>query len=322
MNQPNLFIIGAPKCGTTAWHKYLGQHPDIFFSEAKEPHFFCEDFPNFRWAKNLSDYNKLFSNLPKSKYTGEASVMYLFSEVAIKNLFKFNPNAKLLAFIRSPESFFVSYHSQLYLSLDEQVEDPETAWSLQAARKNGSQLPKNCREPKFLQYREVCRFGQQLQRVLDYFPSDQLKVILFEEWTKNPRSTYKDVMNFLDLQDNGFSDFRQINSKRENRYRWLGQLVRRPPAVLLSAATLAKKILGLDRLGFANRIRQLNERDKQTHARVSESFKHQLHLELADDRELLESLLGHTIDSWYRPQALRTSSKSDRLPKAPTGERK
>ena len=322
MNQPNLFIIGAPKCGTTAWYSYLGQHPDINFSEAKEPHFFCKDFPNFCWAKNLCDYNELFSNLPKSKYIGEASVMYLYSEVAIKNIFKFNPNAKLLAFIRSPESFFVSYHSQIYLSLDEEVEAPEVAWNLQAARKNGQQLPKNCREPKFLQYRDVCRFGHQLQRVRDYFPADQLKLILFEEWTKDPHSTYAEIMKFLELPNNGFSDFRQINSKRENRYRWLGQLVRRPPAFLLSAASLTKRLLGLNRLGFASRVRQLNEREKRNHAQLSDRFKKQLYLELADDRLKLESLLGHPIDSWNRHQAPRTNPESDIAAKAPIGEKR
>jgi len=38
--KPNFFIVGAPKCGTTALHTYLGQHPDIFVSEPKEPNYF------------------------------------------------------------------------------------------------------------------------------------------------------------------------------------------------------------------------------------------------------------------------------------------
>ena len=300
MNQPNLFILGAPKCGTTAWYEYLNQHPEIAFSKAKEPHFFCEDFPRFRWAKNLNDYNKLFSTLPKSKYIGEASVMYLSSKVAIKNIFDFNPNAKLLAFIRSPESFFISYHSQLCLSLDEQVEDPETAWNLQATRKNGNRLPKNCREPKFLQYLDACRFGHQLARVRKYFPANQLKVILLEQWTKDPRATYAEVMQFLDLPDDGFSNFRRINAKRKNRFRWLGQLVRRPPAPLLSAAAIIKKSLGLQRLGLANLVRQLNEHEKRTHNKISELCRNTIISELAEDRRLLESVLGYSIDSWPR----------------------
>ena len=30
MPKPNLFIVGAPKCGTTFLYHYLKKHPDIF----------------------------------------------------------------------------------------------------------------------------------------------------------------------------------------------------------------------------------------------------------------------------------------------------
>ncbi len=37
---PNLIVIGAMKCGTTALHRYLGLHPGIFMSSPKELNFF------------------------------------------------------------------------------------------------------------------------------------------------------------------------------------------------------------------------------------------------------------------------------------------
>jgi len=37
MIKPNFLIIGSPKCGTTSLYNYLGQHPDIEFSDVKEP---------------------------------------------------------------------------------------------------------------------------------------------------------------------------------------------------------------------------------------------------------------------------------------------
>lgn len=49
---PNFFIVGAPKCGTTAWATYLSNHPDIFVPKAKEPHFFTTDHANYRWSKS------------------------------------------------------------------------------------------------------------------------------------------------------------------------------------------------------------------------------------------------------------------------------
>ena len=43
MTKPNLFIVGAPKCGTSSMYDYLAQHPDIYMSERKEPRFFGSD---------------------------------------------------------------------------------------------------------------------------------------------------------------------------------------------------------------------------------------------------------------------------------------
>ena len=41
MTMPNFLIIGAAKSGTSALWRYLGEHPDIFMSKKKEPHFFA-----------------------------------------------------------------------------------------------------------------------------------------------------------------------------------------------------------------------------------------------------------------------------------------
>ena len=43
--KPNLFIVGAMKCGKTAWYEYLRTHRDIFMSVPKEPSFFDFDVP-------------------------------------------------------------------------------------------------------------------------------------------------------------------------------------------------------------------------------------------------------------------------------------
>lgn len=37
---PNLVVIGAMKCGTSALHRYLDRHPQIEMSEPKELNFF------------------------------------------------------------------------------------------------------------------------------------------------------------------------------------------------------------------------------------------------------------------------------------------
>ena len=68
---PNLFILGAAKAGTTSLYHYLKQHPQIYLSSIKEPHFFDDD-ENF--AKGLNNYVKqYFRNSEMYPITGEAT---------------------------------------------------------------------------------------------------------------------------------------------------------------------------------------------------------------------------------------------------------
>ena len=43
MKQPNFFLVGAPKAGTTSLYAYLDQHPDVYMSPLKEPNFFADE---------------------------------------------------------------------------------------------------------------------------------------------------------------------------------------------------------------------------------------------------------------------------------------
>ena len=65
MKKPNLFIVGAPKCGTTALSEYLRQHPNVFMTNPKEPNFFADDMPKRYIAKTIDDYISLYSKSSK-----------------------------------------------------------------------------------------------------------------------------------------------------------------------------------------------------------------------------------------------------------------
>ena len=103
--QPNFFIIGAPKAGTTSLFHYLDQHPRIFMSPVKEPHYFASEIR----PENLSreyrnqmvvsgiaatwqDYLALFHGATDEVAIGEASVCYLWSPTAARNIFARIPN--------------------------------------------------------------------------------------------------------------------------------------------------------------------------------------------------------------------------------------
>ena len=53
MKKTNLFLIGAPKCGTTSLAESLSSFQEISLGKKKEPNFFNTDF------KNLIDCNDI-----------------------------------------------------------------------------------------------------------------------------------------------------------------------------------------------------------------------------------------------------------------------
>ena len=78
---PNLFIVGAPKAGTTSLYHYLNQAPEIYMSPIKEPNYFSAktmgDKHPVKPIRNKKKYQHLFENDKNSKYIGEASPTYL-----------------------------------------------------------------------------------------------------------------------------------------------------------------------------------------------------------------------------------------------------
>src|SRR5438445_6171777 len=103
MRKPNLFIIGAPKCGTTSLADWLRQHPAVFVPAGQnEPNFFNTDHVE-RFRLTLAEYERLFEAAGNhSKYVCEKSVWYLSSSEAVPNILEYAPAAKFIVCIRNP----------------------------------------------------------------------------------------------------------------------------------------------------------------------------------------------------------------------------
>lgn len=99
MKEPNFFIIGAPKCGTTSLAHWLAQHPEVFMSPVKEPHYFSTDFPLTSW-RDPDDYHSLFEGADTHhKAVGEASVWYLRSREAVPQIEAHYPGARYIVML-------------------------------------------------------------------------------------------------------------------------------------------------------------------------------------------------------------------------------
>lgn len=233
MKQPSFFIVGAPKCGTTALCKYLSCHPDIFVPPLKELNFFDIDIKSNKKANSLSEYLNFFAE-GKGKICGEGSPTYLRSEKAAQEIYNFNPDAKIIIMLREPVSLLYSLHSQnLYNGSSEDIKDFKLAIEAESDRKSGKRIPKICVNPQDLYYRDVVKFTEQIERYFNVFGKENVKIIIFDEFQKDINKTYQETLMFLGVNPVFEIEFKKINSNKQVRNTTLQQLVKRPPSKVL-----------------------------------------------------------------------------------------
>lgn len=291
---PNFFIVGAPKCGTTALSEYLRSHPNVFISRPKEPCYFCYDFPNHRFVNDFTRYIRLFAQAkPFQTAVGEASVWYLFSEVAVPEVMRFNPHARILVMIRNPIQMIYSFHSQAVLSLYEDEIRFEYAWRKQEERKCGLSIPRTCKEPAFLQYAAVGSLGAQVERLLKIVPRDRVKLIVFDDFVWNTQDVYESVLGFLDLPPDGRTEFPKMNANRQLKNRRLATGLQD----LERLAAPVKRLLQARSFGIGKAFQRLNT---QTNLRpqLDPAVKKELGRVFQGDIEKLSRILDRDLTFW------------------------
>ena len=300
MGKPNFFIVGAPKCGTTALSEYLREHPAVLMSRPKEPHFFSRDFPYYYapGRATLDHYLRLFDAAgPEHLAVGEASVWYLYSREALPAIRAFDPGARIIAMVRNPLELVPSLHSQMFYVRDEDQPDPARAWALQETRRAGRSLPPGVRVPAFLQYREAASLGAQIARAHEVFPPEQLLTLVFDDLREDPAAVYARTLEFLGLPHDGRDEFPRINVNKAHRRAIIARITQRPPRPLLAAAAGIKRLLGIERLGVLERIRARNRRQTERPA-PDPAFVAEMRESFRDDVALLSRLLDRDLGHW------------------------
>jgi len=206
MPLPNLFVIGAPKSGTTSLHRYLDQHPSIAMSAVKEPKFFLADGTRPRhggpgderacrsYVVERSEYEALF-HYPDGpvSYAGESSPFYLWHPDAPARIHALVPDARLVAVLREPTMRAYSNWADLKEQDREKLDFP-SALAAEEQRRLDDWEP-------FWFYRSLGLYGEQLTRVFAVFPRTQVKIVLAEELADAPGRALHDVLAFLGLPD-------------------------------------------------------------------------------------------------------------------------
>ena len=303
--KPNLFIVGAPKCGTTALYTYLKEHPNIFMSSPKEPQFFADDvLGDRRTIRTWEDYMKCFETAEKEDVIGEASVAYLGSQSALHAIKAFNPAAQIIIMLRNPIDVMYSEYSQRIFdtrepqisfesALKAEKDGKLSAWRRQSARVVGLSL------------REIVCFSDQVRRYLEVWGREKIHVIIYDDLKNDTTKAYLETLRFLGVGLDFRPSFRVVHPNKRVRSTHLQNFIFHPPKfVRQTARTLfpqaARRLVG-------NTLLRLNSPITPRQP-MNPKLRRNLQRELEADVERLSALLDRDLSEWVNePPSAATS---------------
>ncbi|HJR90020.1 MAG TPA: sulfotransferase [Aeromicrobium sp.] len=294
MPKPDFLIVGAPRCGTTAMYEYLRRHPGIFMPEHKEPQFFGNDLSHLHAPLSEADYLGLFKGAKPGQRVGEASTWYLYSSTAAKEIKAFAPDARIIIMLRNPVDVMYSLHGELSFYGGEEIPDFEEALAAEPDRKRGQRRGQG-RRAEALYYRDAVRFADQVERYLETFGPDAIKVILFHEFVADVAATYADTLRFLDVDASFRPDFEVINESKRARNQRLQALIVRPPGPLVRLIPM------LRRFPLAHRVRSrilLANSQPVVREPLDPALRRRLTADLAPEIQRLAALIGRDLSAW------------------------
>jgi len=238
---PDFFIVGHPKCGTTALFEILRRHPRIHMP-VKEPSYFGTEVLSHWYAKPERDplqaYLALFEDAAPEQLIGEATPAYLRSATAPARIAEAQPGARIIAILREPASFVRSLHLQFVQSNMETEKNLRKALALEARRREGQDVPEGFRPQAFL-YADRVRYVEQLKCYHDAFPPEQVLVLIYDDFRRDNAGTVRSVLRFLELEEPDSIEQVEANPTVHVRSRRMNHAVQ---AVAMGAGPLATAI--------------------------------------------------------------------------------
>lgn len=291
---PDFFVIGAYRSGTTLLHRALGQHPEVFVPDLKEPNFYAVDgndaaTPELR-ARSVVDaaaYQRLYDGANGSQRCGDVSPEYLRNPAAPRRIRRTHPDAPLVAILRDPTERAWSDYLQHRARGTEPCETFAEALEMQDDRRAG--LSRSA--PHYL---DSGRYGEQIERYLDLFGPDQLLVLLYDDLQADADDVIRSVFAHVgvdptvevELED----DVNASGLPRNAAYRALLR-ARRSVGTRLSRPLVEAVRPHWDRVMRGGLVKpQLAAADRE---RLNDIYR--------DDVERLQALIGRDLGRWLTP---------------------
>ena len=296
MTMPNFIGIGAAKGGTTALHRYLKQHPQIYVSPRKELRFFPfeNNPPDYRgpgddadaanMTTSIEDYRAQFEGSEHYPARGEISPLYMYLPTTAERIRRHVPGAKLLAILRHPAERAYSHYLMIKrdgletLGFEEALADEDR----RVAEKWGHRW----------HYVRRGFYAAQLRPYFELFDRGQLKVYLYEDYVSDPAAFMRDLFRYLGVDDTFVPDMSvRHNESKLPRSRALQVFLTEPRAAKNLLKTFVPRAL-------SRRIGDRLRRDNLTRPTLAPETRRRLtDLYRADIKEL-QGMLNRDLSHW------------------------
>ena len=310
MPLPTFILFGAPKAGTTSLHRALDQHPEVWMSQNKEPVFFGNSrFSGAQQTQSATDptgaqfkqgiveapesYLDLFRGVTDEKAIGEASITYLRSFIACRRIHNLLPDVKLVAVLRQPAD---RAHSNYWYLVQKGAEPAPTFEAALADEARRIEAGWNV----MTYHKEWGYYGAQLAHYYQYFPRENIRIFLYDDWRQDPRAVLRELFEFIGVAPDFAPTIPRANRTLIPRNRALADWTRalhpvngnsriRPRLLRRALFGAARRINARYNFAAAPKI------NPTTRARLTEEFR--------PDITELQDLLGRDLSNWlWEPQ--------------------
>lgn len=224
MPEFSFLCVGFMKCGTTTFHEILKQHREIYLPIVKEPLYYstpCLYKKGFQWYKE-----RFYPKQIGEKYIGEINPSITMQNNARKVVRDYGKDIKLIFFLRNPVERLYSHfkYANTYLNYATGIE-PRKKWAdhaehfdyiIKEAIKRDVQGNLNVTNTPYRSIIEMGNYYSVIKQYLTYFPIEQMKFVLLENYINEPESVCNDIFSFLGISKDNTINYK-IKANEGNR---------------------------------------------------------------------------------------------------------
>jgi len=206
---PSFIVVGAQRAGTTSLFRALMSHPLIHSANYhKGVNYFDVNYHrDFAWYQgHFPTASRLRSRTAGQgdPITFEASGYYMFHPCAAERMARHLPDVRIVALLRDPvERAWSAWKHESARGYE--TESFEVALEREDERVAG-EAERMAADPTYQSfshrhhaYAGRGRYAEQLVRLREYFPAEQIHVMESESFFTEPETTYGGLLGFLDL---------------------------------------------------------------------------------------------------------------------------